>query len=172
MVTKLEAAKIALAGGCRMIVARGNDANPLKALADGARCTIFKAPEKPVAARKRWIAGQLNTTGAVVVDKGAATALANGKSLLPAGVVAVEGAFERGDPVGVIGPDGTRLAIGLTAYSCADARQILGRQSKEIADILGFEGRSALIHRDDLALLSDSSGKAQFVEEDLSQPVT
>jgi len=172
MVTKLEAAKIALGGGCRMIIARGNDAHPLQALADGARCTVFTAPEKPVAARKRWIAGQLNASGTVVVDKGAAAALANGKSLLPAGVVRVEGEFERGDPVSVNGPDGARLAIGLIAYSSADARKIVGRQSKEIADILGFEGRSALVHRDDLALLSDRTESGRSTEKTLTQPVT
>ncbi|WP_425407564.1 glutamate 5-kinase [Hwanghaeella sp.] len=171
MVTKLEAAKIALGGGCRMIIARGNDPHPLQALVDGARCTVFTAPEKPVAARKRWIAGQLNASGTLVVDKGAAEALANGKSLLPAGVVRVDGAFERGDPVNVAGPDGNRLAVGLTAYSSTDAEKIVGRQSKEIADILGFEGRSALIHRDDLALLSDTGKTGRSTEKDLSQPV-
>jgi len=172
MVTKLEAAKIALGGGCRMIIARGNDLHPLQALADGARCTVFTAPEKPVAARKRWIAGQLNASGTVCVDKGAASALINGKSLLPAGVVRVEGEFERGDPVSVTGPDGTRLAIGLAAYSREDAAKIVGRQSKEIADILGFEGRSALIHRDDLALLADGPKVTQKTRDARSQPVT
>ncbi len=172
MVTKLEAAKIALGGGCRMIIARGSDAHPLQALADGARCTVFMAPEKPVAARKRWIAGQLNASGTVIVDKGAAAALANGKSLLPAGVVRVDGEFERGDPVGVNGPDGARLAIGLIAYSSNDARKIVGRQSKEIADILGFEGRSALIHRDDLALSSDRPDADRTAKKTLTQSVT
>lgn len=172
MVTKLEAAKIALGGGCRMIIARGNDLHPLQALADGARCTVFTAPEKPVAARKRWIAGQLNASGIVCVDKGAASALINGKSLLPAGVVRVEGEFERGDPVSVTGPDGTRLAIGLAAYSREDAAKIVGRQSKEIADILGFEGRSALIHRDDLALLANGPDADRKIRNARTQPVT
>ena len=172
MKTKLIAARMATEAGCAMAITLGTPDNPLKGLENGAPATWFSAQMDPQAARKRWIAGQLNASGTVLVDRGAAAALANGKSLLPAGVVRVEGEFERGDPVGVAGADGARLAIGLTAYSSDDARQIVGRQSNEIADILGFEGRSALIHRDDLALLSERSEPDRTAKEALTQPVT
>ncbi len=157
MVTKLEAAKIALGGGCRLVIARGTALHPIRALSEGARCTLFKASEKPLAARKRWIGGHLNADAAIIVDKGAASALRNGKSLLPAGVVSVEGRFERGDPVRVGELGGQQLAVGLAAYSSIDAKKIIGRQTQEIAEILGFEGRAALIHRDDLVLLTDGA---------------
>ncbi len=105
-----------------------------------------------LAARKRWIAGALKPVGTIAVDAGAAAALARGKSLLPAGATAVEGRFERGDPVTVRGPEGETLGKGLAAYGASDARLLLGRKTGEIAEILGYEGREALIHADDLAL--------------------
>jgi len=152
MVTKLAAARIALAAGCRMAIARGIDPAPLSALLDGARCTWFLPHAEPRTARKRWIGGSLSPVGALTVDAGAVRALRSGKSLLPAGVTAVEGSFNRGDPVVVRGPDGTAVARGLSAYADADARQIIGRRSDEIEAVLGFRGRDAMIHRDDLVL--------------------
>lgn len=152
MVTKIEAAKIALGSGTNMVISSGRVLNPLRALAEGAACTWFLAPSDPVAARKRWIAGNLESKGTVVVDAGAEKALASGKSLLPAGVRRVEGTFDRGDAVVIRAVDGRELGRGLVAYACADAQRIIGRKSGEIARILGYDGRAELIHRDDMAL--------------------
>lgn len=152
MVTKIEAAKIALGSGTNMVISSGRVLNPLRALAGGAACTWFLAPSDPVAARKRWIAGNLESKGYVVVDAGAEKALASGKSLLPAGVKRVEGAFDRGDAVVIRAADGRELGRGLVAYACADAARIIGKKSGEIARILGYDGRAELIHRDDMAL--------------------
>ena len=152
MVTKLAAARIAMGAGCRMAIARGTDAHPLKALAAGATATWFVPPASPKTARKRWIAGALNPVGTYIVDDGAARALASGKSLLPAGVVAVEGRFQRGDPVAVKTGGGTLIGRGLTAYSCDDARRIAGHKSTEIEALLGYRGRDEMIHRDDLVI--------------------
>lgn len=152
MVTKIEAAKIALGSGTNMVIASGRILNPLRALAEGAPCTWFLAPSDPVAARKRWIAGNLESKGYVVVDAGAEKALASGKSLLPAGVRRVEGTFDRGDAVVIRAADGRELGRGLVAYALADAQRIIGKKSGEIARILGYDGRAELIHRDDMAL--------------------
>jgi glutamate 5-kinase len=105
-----------------------------------------------VAARKRWIAGTLEPKGALVVDKGAAQALASGKSLLPAGVTRVEGSFERGDAVAIRNCEGVELGRGLSAYDHEEAKAIIGRKSSEIAEILGYLGRPELVHRDDMVL--------------------
>ncbi|MEK9900447.1 MAG: glutamate 5-kinase [Rhodospirillaceae bacterium] len=150
MITKIEAARVALQSGCRLVIADGREAHPLAALDAGARATWFVSHAEPHTARKRWIAGTLKPEGRVTVDAGAARALARGTSLLPAGVTAVEGNFERGDPVIVCDDQGRELARGLIAYDSADAKRILGRQSGEIETILGYRGREEMIHRDDL----------------------
>ncbi|MDH3474061.1 MAG: glutamate 5-kinase [Rhodospirillales bacterium] len=154
MVTKLAAGKIATAAGCRMAIVDGRQPHPIAALEAGARCTWFLAEMEPLTARKRWIAGSLNPTGKLVVDAGALAALKRGRSLLPAGVTAVEGRFERGDAVLVVGPEGGEVGRGLVAYSDRDARLILGYKSGEIEARLGYRGREELIHRDDLVLTS------------------
>ncbi|HVG82388.1 MAG TPA: glutamate 5-kinase [Methylomirabilota bacterium] len=152
MVTKIEAGKIALASGTHMAITSGTVAHPLRALSKGAPCTWFLAPSDPVTARKRWIAGQLEPRGFVEVDTGAERALFSGKSLLPAGVVRVSGDFERGDAVVIRAADGRELGRGLVAYAREDAHRIIGKRSGEIAAILGFAGRAALVHRDDMVL--------------------
>jgi glutamate 5-kinase len=152
MVTKLAAARIAMAAGCRMAIAQGEVLQPLAALEKGARATWFIPSSEPRTARKRWIAGAVNPVGTLTVDDGAAAALARGTSLLPAGVVHVEGEFERGDAVLVKARDGKEVARGLSAYSSADARAIAGHKSSEIETILGYRGRDEMIHRDDLVL--------------------
>ena len=151
MKTKLLAAKTATAAGCTMAITRGTRPHPLRALAEGAPATWFAAREDPQTARKRWIAA-MKPRGEICVDAGAAAALARGNSLLPAGVVAVRGDFGRGDPVAILGPRGQRLGQGLTRYTAAEARAIAGRRSGEIEAVLGYPGRAALIHRDDMAL--------------------
>jgi glutamate 5-kinase len=151
MVTKLMAAKTATAGGAAMAITLGSRINPLKSLDDGAAATWFGAEITPQAARKRWIAA-MKPKGTLQVDEGAARALAQGKSLLPAGVVAVNGRFGRGDPVAVTGPDGARIGTGLTRYTSDEAGIIRGQRSDRIEALLGYPGRAALVHRDDLAV--------------------
>ncbi len=152
MVTKIAAAKVALAGGCRMAIADGRVKHPLKLIAEGGRCTWFLPEVEPRTARKRWIAGALKPAGSVTLDAGAVKALKSGKSLLPAGVTAVAGAFQRGDAVTVHDPQGAEIARGLIAYDSAAAGQIIGHKSKDIEARLGYRGREELIHRDDLVL--------------------
>ena len=152
MVTKLMAARTATAAGCAMVIARGTEDRPLRALADGARATWFAPEGDPQAARKRWIAAQ-KPAGTATVDAGAAAALARGNSLLPAGVRAISGDFGRGAAIAIAGPDGADLGKGLSRYSADEARAICGRRSSEIPAVLGHPGRAALIHRDDMVLI-------------------
>lgn len=152
MVTKLAAARIAMAAGCRMAIADGRRLHPLAAIEAGGPCTWFLPSAGPRTARKQWIAGALKPVGALAVDDGALKALVAGKSLLPAGVTRVDGEFGRGDAVRVLGPDGREAARGLSAYSAADARRIKGHKSREIEALLGYRGRDEMIHRDDLVL--------------------
>ncbi len=152
MMTKLDAAHIALAAGCHMAISDGTVLHPLAALEKGAACSWFVPQANPATARKQWIGGSLSPAGTLVLDAGAARALKSGKSLLPAGVVAVEGSFERGDAVLVKDPEGFELGRGLSAYSAEHARLIMGHKSREIENLLGYRGRDEMIHRDDLAL--------------------
>jgi glutamate 5-kinase len=151
MKTKLMAARTATSAGCAMAITEGSVMRPLQALEQGARATWFTATEDPQAARKRWIAA-MKPRGEVTLDAGAARALASGKSLLPAGVTAVTGRFGRGDPVAILGPDGAALGQGLIRYTAAETTLIRGHRSDEIETLLGYPGRAALIHRDDMAL--------------------
>jgi len=153
MVTKLAAARIAMHAGCHMLIAQGKSAGPpLTAIEAGGRATLFLPRGEPRSARKAWIAGAVNPSGTLTVDDGAAGALRQGKSLLPAGVVAVEGVFERGDAVIIRTRTGVEAGRGLSAYSSADIRRIAGYKSGEIAGILGYRGRDEIIHRDDLVV--------------------
>ncbi len=152
MKTKIDAGKIATAAGTAMVITSGKALNPLKKLEDGARATWFPALDSPANARKAWIGGHLEPRGEICLDAGALKALLGGKSLLPAGVVSVVGAFSRGDAVRVIGPDGRDIGRGLVAYDHDEARMIAGRNSREIEAIVGYPGRAEMIHRDDLVL--------------------
>jgi glutamate 5-kinase len=157
MVTKIAAARIAIGAGCQMLIARGMplngaDSAPLAAIEAGERATLFVPRAEPRSARKAWIAGTVEPSGIVVVDDGAALALQRGRSLLPAGVIAVDGVFERGDAVIVRTRAGVEAGRGLSAYSSADVRLIAGHKSSEIASILGYRGRDEIIHRDDLVV--------------------
>jgi glutamate 5-kinase len=152
MLTKIEAAKIATTAGTHLVIASGKIEHPLQAIADGGRCTWFLTPANPVTARKKWIAGSLEPKGTLTIDAGAVTALRGGKSLLPAGVIRVDGAFERGDAVIIRGPDAAEIGRGLVAYDAIDADKIRGHSSNEIVLILGYGGRTEMVHRDDLVL--------------------
>lgn len=152
MATKLAAAQIARSAGCATIIASGQTLSPLSAIRDGARATLIAAPDGPMAAYKQWIAGSLSPTGVLTLDAGAVTALKAGKSLLPAGVTAVSGGFEKGDCVRLIDPDGRAVGVGLAAYAADEAARLRGRRSDEIETLLGYRGASVLIHRDDMVL--------------------
>lgn len=152
MATKLAAAQIARSAGCATIIASGQTLSPLAAIRDGAKATLISAPDGPMAAYKQWIAGSLSPAGELRLDAGAVTALKAGKSLLPAGVTAVSGDFEKGDCVRLTDPSGMPVGVGLAAYAAEDAARIRGRRSDEIEAILGYRGASVLIHRDDMVL--------------------
>jgi glutamate 5-kinase len=152
MVTKLIAARIAVGAGANLVITSGKVLNPLKALGEGANCTWFLASATPALSRKRWIAGSLEPRGVLIIDDGARAALEAGRSLLPAGVVRVEGQFDRGDAVVIQDTARRELGRGLIAYARGDAERLLGRKSAEIEGILGYRGRDEMIHRDDMAL--------------------
>jgi glutamate 5-kinase len=154
MQTKIEAAKIATAGGTVMVIADGRVMNPLQSIADGKRCTWFRTGSNPVSARKSWIAGALEPKGVLHVDAGAVRAMQSGKSLLPAGVIRVEGGFERGDAVVLRGPDGGEVGRGLVGYDATEAVAMIGLSSKDIPAVIGYAGRAEIVHRDDMALAS------------------
>jgi glutamate 5-kinase len=151
MKTKLMAAKLATDAGCRMAIALGTPLNPLKKLDDGGRCTWFTAQTNPQAARKRWIAA-MKSHGDITVDDGAQTALKSGRSLLPIGITATAGTYQRGDPVAIVTARGERIGLGLSRYSSDEAQAIKGLRSQDVADVLGYEGRGVFIHRDDMVI--------------------
>ena len=153
MVTKLEAARIAMNAGCGMIICDGRGTWPVGGLVGGAQNTLFRAEHSPLTARKRWISGALTPKGRITVDSGAASALRQGRSLLPAGVVAAHGGFERGDLIAIEDESRQIIGHGLSAYSVADTRAILGHKSSEIEKLLGYRGRDEVIHADNLAML-------------------
>ena len=157
MKTKVDAAKMAVSAGTAMVIASGKVRNPLRAIDEGARCTWFAADGNPATARKRWIAGSLDPHGDLIIDDGACQALKKGKSLLPAGIKNVMGRFERGDAVRIVTMNGMEVARGLVAYDSMDAQKIAGRKSSEIEAILGYSGRNAMVHRDDMALTGAGS---------------
>jgi glutamate 5-kinase len=152
MVTKLQAARIALAAGCRMAVAPGKLMHPLRCMEESGHCTWFHPREEPLTARKQWIAGSIQPQGQLTIDAGACRALVKGGSLLPAGVVRIDGEFQKGDAVVVANAQGRAVARGLTAYSAEDAQRIIGRKSGDFEALLGYRGRDEIIHRDDLVL--------------------
>ncbi|MDQ0560638.1 glutamate 5-kinase [Rhizobium mesoamericanum] len=168
MRTKIDAGKIATTAGCAMIIASGKTGSPLSAIENGARSSWFAPSKTPVTARKTWIAGQLQPAGELHVDEGAVAALGAGKSLLPAGVRKVIGLFSRGDTVAIVGPQGREIARGLAGYDAEEARQITGRKSTEIEAILGYAGRAAMIHRDDMVMTSQISSKSERQKKDTS----
>lgn len=153
MATKLEAARIALTAGCATAITLGTTPAPLAGLLSGSRATWFLPEVTPETARRQWLAGALKPAGQITVDAGAERALKAGKSLLPAGVTHVSGRFERGDAVDVVNAEGRTIARGVSAYSSDDAVRLIGRNTTEIEAILGFRGRPALVHRDDMVLV-------------------
>ncbi|RWX74534.1 glutamate 5-kinase [Neorhizobium lilium] len=164
MRTKIDAGKIATAAGCAMIIASGKVDHPLRAIEEGSRFSWFAPSGTPVTARKTWIAGQLQPAGQLHVDAGAQKALGIGKSLLPAGVRRVEGHFHRGDTVAILDIDGREIGRGLASYDADEARQIAGRKSADIEALLGYAGRAAMVHRDDMVITR--AGRAALEQEE------
>jgi glutamate 5-kinase len=152
MRTKIAAARIARAAGCATLIGSGREDHPLRRLAEGARATIVAAAGSPGRAYTQWIAGTLETAGSLVVDDGAAKALAAGKSLLPAGVIEVRGDYERGSCLGILDRTGREIGRGISAYDSGEARRIVGHVSSRIEALLGYGGPDELIHRDDMTV--------------------
>jgi glutamate 5-kinase len=159
MATKVQAARIATHAGCATIITSGVVQRPLSELAAGGRCTLFRAPGTPAAARKQWLAGVLEVRGELRLDEGASQALRNGKSLLPVGVLEVVGNFRRGDVVTLVDSHGRELGRGLAEYSFDEASQLAGRQSESIESALGYRGRAVMVHRDELVIFDRDDGK-------------
>ena len=163
MTTKVEAGKIATLAGTAMIIAKGTESHPIRALTEGGRHTLFHPAQSRAQARKRWIMGSLAVAGTLQVDAGAARALLTGKSLLPIGVTRITGQFERGDAIAVLNPDGTEIARGLAGLDSDDARLVMGKRSDAVIELLGSGNRAALVHRDNLVLvgaMEDSNERA------------
>ena len=150
MATKLMAARLCMEAGCDMAIALGTELHPLTRMEKTGEGTWFLADKSPISARKAWIGGAIKPRGTLVLDAGAVKALDKGKSLLPAGIKAVKGSFERGDAVTLEDENGLFLGKGLTAYNARDAKAIAGKHSNEIESILGYHGQDEIIHRDDL----------------------
>jgi glutamate 5-kinase len=165
MRTKLDAGKIATLAGTAMIITSGTRENPLSAIERGERATFFRPSPNPVKGYKTWIAGQLEPAGRLTVDTGAVAALLSGKSLLPAGVRAVSGTFSRGDTVAIVDPEGREIARGLVAYDSVDALKIAGRKTGDIEAVLGYEARSAMIHRDDLVVRERGTRRREAAQD-------
>ena len=152
MITKLTAARIAQSAGCSTVITLGSKDRPLQALMNGARATWILSTLTPDTARQIWLKGHLTPEGSISIDAGAATALASGASLLPVGVVTTSGDFARGAAVAIKDPTGTTIAKGISAYSSTDIAQIAGLHSDQIEQELGYRGRPAVVHRNDLVL--------------------
>ena len=155
MKSKVDAARIATAAGCAVAIAPGQPEHPVTALRNGGNCTWFLPHVKPETARRQWIAHAIRDDGAIIIDEGAETALKEGKSLLPVGITDVKGDFDKGDTVRIENEEGAVLARGLVGYRASDAYRLIGAQSEEIEERLGFIGPVALIHRNDLVLVTD-----------------
>ncbi|MDF2798520.1 MAG: glutamate 5-kinase [Devosia sp.] len=153
MTTKVEAGKIATQAGTAMIIAKGTEPHPLRALAQGARHTLFAPVQSRGQARKRWIMGTLHVAGTLQVDAGAVRALRTGRSLLPIGVTKVSGSFERGDAIAVTDPEGVEIARGLAGLDSDEARLVMGKRSDIVVELLGIGHRAELVHRDNLVLV-------------------
>lgn len=155
MATKVQAARIATHAGCSTVITNGSIERPLSALASGCRHTVFHAQGSPAVARKQWLAGVLEVNGELHLDDGAVKALTNGKSLLPVGVTAVNGDFRRGDVLTLLNSSGAEVGRGLAEYCSAEAQTLLGRHSEQIEELLGYSGRSVMVHRDELVLFDN-----------------
>jgi glutamate 5-kinase len=155
MLTKVRAAAKAARSGASSLIVWGQEPDVLLGIAQGkALGTLFRPSKTPLAARKQWLAAQLQVRGQLYLDAGAAQVLTeSGRSLLPVGVSRIEGTFLRGELVACVAPNGQEIARGLVNYSAADSAKLIGQPSEKIADLLGYVDEPELIHRDNLVLL-------------------
>ncbi|MGB0844790.1 MAG: glutamate 5-kinase [Alphaproteobacteria bacterium] len=154
MKTKLTAAKLAVAAGTDMMILDGRENSPLTSVATAdKKSTRFVAQDQTKTAKKAWISGHLNPRGDLVLDAGAVRALGMGKSLLPSGIIKINGTFQRGDCVRILDEQGKELARGLIAYDVDEAQKIRGRQSAQIETVLGYSRRDEMVHRDHMVLV-------------------
>ena len=150
MKTKIDAAKICQLAGCYMVIANGNNMNPIRKIIENNKCTWFLPKISKLDARKKWIIGAIAPKGDVIIDLGAIKALENGKSLLPAGVIKVNGTFEKGDHILIKNKANIEYGRGLSSFSSFEIEKIKGYHSSKIENILGYSGREEIIHKDDL----------------------
>ena len=153
MATKLEAAGICMNAGCHMFIGNGNRKNPIKYMIEKKIYTKFIPKISTLAARKKWIVSSLSSHGTIFVDKGAANALKNGKSLLAAGIKTISGEFDKGENVLIADEENNKLARGLASFSSDEIVKIKGRQSDEIEEILGYVSKTEVVHKDDMVKL-------------------
>ena len=153
MSTKLDAAKICMNSGCYMAIANGKHTNPLHKLVKKNICTWFLPKVSSLDARKKWIVSSIGSNGKIYIDNGASKALKNGKSLLPAGIVRVEGKFFKGENILVVDESGKDCARGITSFSSEEINKVKGLKSDQIEKILGYSSKSEIIHRDDMVKL-------------------
>ena len=153
MVTKLDAAKICMNAGCYMFIGNGKKKNPIKNMIKTKKYTCFIPKISALDARKKWIISSLNSNGQIYIDEGAAKALANGKSLLAAGIIKVTGDFKKGENILILEDNGNELARGLSSFTSVEINKIKGKQSGEIQNILGYPSKSEIIHKDDMVRL-------------------
>jgi glutamate 5-kinase len=149
MITKIAAAKICMNNGCDTIITNSDKTHPLSSISKK-NSSIFFSDENPSSSRKQWLLNHLHSSGFIRIDEGALKAVINNKSLLPAGITEVGGNFNRGDVISVYFSKKNKIAIGISAYDINEAKKIIGKKSKEIPNILGYEGRDEIIHKDDL----------------------
>lgn len=153
MKTKLEAAKIAAAGGCSTVIAQGDILNPIQRILDGNKATVIASEDTVEGARRLWIAGRLKPLGSLVVDDGAVKALEGKSSLLAAGIIRVQGDFNKGDAVQILDKKGVVIGQGLVTMNALDIEEVKGLQTSDLEAVIGFRQRSAIIERRDLVLL-------------------
>jgi glutamate 5-kinase len=153
IVTKLDAAKICMNSGSHMFIANGKKDYPISSMIKKNKFTHFFPKISSLDAKKKWIIGSLNSSGTIKIDSGASKALRNGKSLLAAGVIKIDGIFNKGENVFIIDQNNNQLARGLSSFSSEEINKIKGKQSKDIEKILGYLSKSEIIHKDDMVLL-------------------
>ena len=149
MITKIWAAKICMNSGCSVVITDSNKKYPIQNITKN-NSTWFHALKSPKSSRKQWILNHLHPSGTITIDQGAKKAIENNKSLLPAGVVEIKGRFNRGDIISILSIHNIKVGIGVIAYDSGDSKKIIGKNSKDIKHILGYEGRDEIIHKDDL----------------------
>ena len=166
MRTKLDAAHIAMQAGTHMLILSGQPQHPIRHYQEQQRGTWFIAQHSPNKAKKVWLSTHVHQRGAVVIDAGAAIALSRGSSLLPVGISAVHGTFDKGDIIKIIDPNGITLTCGISNYGSQDIQQIIGKHSNEITATLGYRGYDEVIHRDNLGFLTTTEGNDHDTQHD------